>query len=189
MWLIAGLGNPGSRYEKTRHNVGFLVLEEFIRRQQLEFKEKEAYKICKGSLGDEKIILLEPLTFMNRSGAAVREIMQKSNISPEKLIVIHDDLDLETGILKIRKKGSSGGHKGIESIIQNIGTQEFIRLKIGIGRDPFVPTEKYVLSKFRKEEIQLIKEAIAKAVESAQAIITDGVESAMNRFNRAQIPS
>ncbi|MBS1115571.1 MAG: pth, partial [Nitrospirae bacterium] len=141
MWLIAGLGNPGSRYEKTRHNVGFLAVEACIRRQPfektrhnvgflaveacirrqpLDCKEKEDYKICKGSLGDEKIILLEPLTFMNRSGIAVRRIMQKSNISPQQLIVIHDDLDLETGSLKIRKKGSSGGHKGIESIIQHI---------------------------------------------------------------------
>ncbi len=187
MWLIAGLGNPGSRYEKTRHNVGFMALEEFIRRQQLEFKEKEDCKTVKGSMGDENIILLEPLTFMNRSGVVVRKIMQKSNISPEKLIVIHDDLDLETGSLKIRKKGSSGGHKGIESIIQNIGTQEFIRVKIGIGRDRFVPTEKYVLSKFGKDELALIKETIEKAVESLQTIITDGVESAMNRFNRARI--
>ena len=183
MWLIAGLGNPGSRYEKTRHNIGFLVVEEFLRRQQLEFKEKEDYKMAKGSLGDEKIILLEPLTFMNRSGIAVRKIMQKSNVLPETLIVVHDDLDLETGSLKIRKKGSSGGHKGVESIIQNIGTQEFIRVRIGIGRDPFVPTEKYVLSKFRKEEIQVIKETIQRAAESVQSIISDGVERAMNRFN------
>jgi len=183
LWLIAGLGNPGSRYEKTRHNAGFLVIEELVERLQLEFKEKEDFKISKGSLGDEKIILLEPLTFMNRSGVAVRKIMQKSNVSPERLIVIHDDLDLECGNLKIRKKGSSGGHKGIESIIQNIGTREFIRVKIGIGRDPFVPTEKYVLSRFRKDEMPMIKETIAKAAESVHSIIIEGVERAMNRFN------
>ena len=183
MWLIAGLGNPGSRYEKTRHNAGFLVLEELVEKLQLEFKEKEDFKISKGSLGDEKIILLEPLTFMNRSGVAVRRTMQKSNVFPETLIVVHDDLDLETGKLKIRKKGSSGGHKGIESIIQNIGTQEFIRVKIGIGRDPFVPTEKYVLSKFRKDEMPAIKEAIVNAAEAVHCIILDGVEKAMNSFN------
>jgi PTH1 family peptidyl-tRNA hydrolase len=183
LWLIAGLGNPGSRFEKTRHNVGFLVIEEFLRRQKLEFREKEDCRISKGSLGEERILLLEPLTFMNRSGAAVRKIMQNSNISPATLIVIHDDLDLATGTLKIRKKGSSGGHKGIESIIQNIGTQEFIRIKIGIGRDPDVPAEKYVLSKFRKDEMALMKEAIARAVEAVQAIVQDGVEKSMNRFN------
>jgi peptidyl-tRNA hydrolase, PTH1 family len=183
LWLIAGLGNPGARYEKTRHNVGFLVIEELLRRQQLEFKEKEDYKIARGSMGDEKIIFLEPLTFMNRSGVAVRKIMQKSNVFPDTLIVVHDDLDLEAGKLKIRKKGSSGGHKGIESVMQNIGTREFIRIKIGIGRDPFVQTEKYVLSKFRKDEMQTIKEAIDRAVESVNSIIRDGVERAMNRFN------
>jgi peptidyl-tRNA hydrolase, PTH1 family len=183
LWLIAGLGNPGSRYEKTRHNIGFLVLDELARRQQLEFKEKEEYRQCRGSLGDEKIVLLEPLTFMNMSGIAVRKIMQKSNILPAKLIVIHDDLDLQTGNLKIRKKGSSGGHKGVESIIQHIGTQEFIRVRIGIGRDPFVPTEKYVLSKFRKDELPLIREAIVNAVESVHAIISEGIDRAMNRFN------
>jgi PTH1 family peptidyl-tRNA hydrolase len=134
-------------------------------------------------MGDEKIILLEPLTFMNRSGIAVRKVMQKSNVSPDRLIVIHDDLDLATGNLKIRKKGSSGGHKGIESIIENIGTQEFIRIKIGIGRDPFVPTEKYVLSRFGKEEIQIIQKAVEKTVEAVQTIINDGVERAMNRVN------
>lgn len=183
MWLITGLGNPGSRYEKTRHNVGFLALEEFLRRQQLEFKEKEDCRLAKGSLGDEKIVLLEPFTFMNRSGIVVRRIMQKSNISPEQLIVIHDDLDLETGKLKIRKKGSSGGHKGTESIIQNIGTQEFIRVKIGIGRDPFVPTEKYVLSRFGKDDMRLIRETIERAADSVYVIINEGVEKAMNRFN------
>jgi PTH1 family peptidyl-tRNA hydrolase len=120
---------------------------------------------------------------MNRSGAAVRKIMQKSNIPPENLIVVHDDLDLETGRLKIRKRGSSGGHKGIESIIQNIGAQDFIRIKIGIGRDPFMATEKYVLSKFRKDEIQLIKAVIEKAAESIHSIIKDGIEKAMNKFN------
>jgi peptidyl-tRNA hydrolase, PTH1 family len=183
LWLIAGLGNPGSRYEKTRHNVGFLAIEEIVRREQLEFREKEDYRLCKGSLEDEKIILLEPLTFMNRSGTVVRKVMQKSNIFPEKLIVIHDDLDLATGTLKIRKKGSSGGHKGIESIIQHLGTQEFIRVKIGIGRDPNIPTERYVLSKFGKEEMQLIREALLEAVESVHSIINDGIDRAMNRFN------
>lgn len=183
MWLVAGLGNPGSRYQKTRHNVGFIVLEDLTKSHQSAFSEKADYRICKGSLGDEQIIYLEPLTFMNSSGIAVRKMMQKSNIAPQNLIVIHDDLDLETGNLKIRKKGSSGGHKGVESIIQHIGSAEFIRIKIGIGRDPVVPTEKYVLSKFRRDEIPLIKAAIEKAVESVQVIIRDGVERAMNKFN------
>lgn len=184
MWLIAGLGNPGPRYEKTRHNVGFLVIDELLRRQKLVFKEKDNYRIAEGSQYDEKIILLEPLTFMNNSGIAVRKVMQKSNLTPENLIVVHDDLDLATGNLKIRKKGSSGGHKGVESIIQNIGSREFIRIKIGIGRDPLIPTEKYVLSKFSKDEMQSVREAIARAAESIDSIIRHGIEYTMNRFNR-----
>ena len=154
MWLVAGLGNPGTRYEKTRHNVGFLALQELLERLHLEFKEKEDHKISRGSVGDEKIILLEPLTFMNRSGTAVRKIMRKSDIAPERLIVIHDDLDLESGRLKIRKKGSSGGHRGIE------------------------------LSKFRKDEMPVIREAISKAVESVFSVISDGADRTMNRFNK-----
>jgi peptidyl-tRNA hydrolase, PTH1 family len=184
LWLIAGLGNPGTRYENTRHNVGFLVIEEILQRQKLTFKEKSDYKVAEGSCGDEKIFLLEPLTYMNNSGIAVRKAMQKSNLSPENLIVVHDDLDLETGKLKIRKKGSSGGHKGIESIIMHIGTREFIRIKIGIGRDPFLPVEKYVLSRFRKDEMALVREAIDKAAECIDSVISHGVEKAMSRFNR-----
>jgi peptidyl-tRNA hydrolase, PTH1 family len=184
LWLIAGLGNPGTRYEYTRHNAGFLAVDELLRTKKLTFKEKEHYRIAEGSRGDEKIILLEPLTFMNNSGVAVRKVMQKSNLSPEDLIVIHDDLDLATGSLKIRKKGSSGGHKGIESIIQNIGSGEFVRIKIGIGRDPLIPAEKYVLSKFRKDEMELIRDALGRAVESVDSIIDFGIEKTMNRFNR-----
>jgi len=183
LWLIVGLGNPGSRYSKTRHNIGFLVIEAFIDKNHLALKEKADYRICDGSVEDEKIVLIEPLTFMNRSGTAVRKVMGKLNISADNLIVVHDDLDLETGKVKIRKKGSSGGHKGIESILENIGTNNFIRIKIGIGRDQYVPAEDYVLAKFKKEEMLLIKEAVKRAVDSIYSVITEGVDRAMNRFN------
>lgn len=183
MWLIVGLGNPGIRYAKTRHNIGFVALEEFKGKYGLDFREKKDYRICIGSIENNEIVLLEPLTFMNRSGTAVQKIADKYNIPAEKIIVVHDDLDLETGRLKIRKKGSSGGHKGIESIIQFIGSRDFIRIKIGIGRDPFIPTEDYVLSKFRKDELPLMKEAVKKAVDSIYSVITEGVDKAMNRFN------
>lgn len=183
MWLIVGLGNPGSRYARTRHNVGFLVVEELASQNRLEFKEKADYRWCSGSIGDEKIVLVEPLTFMNRSGAAVKKVMDKFYVPPERILVIYDDLDLEAGKLKIRKKGSSGGHKGVESIIQGTGTNVFARVKIGIGRDPFVPAEVYVLSKFRKDETPLIGEAVARAAEAVHSIITEGVDRAMNRFN------
>jgi PTH1 family peptidyl-tRNA hydrolase len=183
LWLIAGLGNPGSRYARTRHNTGFLVVEELASRARLEFKEKTDYRFCSGSIEGEKIVLLEPLTFMNRSGSAVKRVMDKYSVPPEKIIVIYDDLDLETGKMKVRKKGSSGGHKGVESIIQSIGTNVFIRVKIGIGRDPFVPVEDFVLSKFRKGEIPLIREAVAGAADAVESIMTEGVDKAMNRYN------
>ncbi len=183
MWLIAGLGNPGKRYSRTRHNIGFWVVEAFIDKNHLVFKEKADYRMCDGSVEDEKIVLMEPLTFMNRSGTAVKKVMDKFNIPAENLVVIHDDLDLETGKVKIRKKGSSGGHKGVESIIQNIGKNNFIRIKIGIGRDPYILAEDYVLARFRKEELPQIKEAVSRAVDSIYSVITEGADKAMNRFN------
>jgi len=183
LWLVAGLGNPGRKYTWTRHNIGFLVLEEIAGRLRLEFRERPDYRICSGSMNDEKVIFMEPLTFMNRSGAVVREILSKNGILQHNIIVIHDDLDLETGKIKIRKKGSSGGHRGVESIIQNIGGNTFVRVKVGIGRDPLMLTEDYVLSKFRKDELPVIKEAIVTAADAVECIVKDGADTAMNRFN------
>ncbi|GAB4412997.1 MAG: aminoacyl-tRNA hydrolase [Thermodesulfovibrionales bacterium] len=183
MWVIVGLGNPGRRYSKTRHNIGFMVADDIADRYGIELKTKELYKMGKGSIGDSDIILMEPLTFMNRSGLAVRDVMKRYGIPPENLIVIHDDIDMQTGTLKIRAKGSSGGHRGIESIIESIGTKGFIRVKIGIGRGDGVPVEDYVLSRFGKEELPVIKDAINKASDAVITILIDGVERAMNRFN------
>lgn len=183
MWLVVGLGNPGRRYARTRHNAGFLVLDAFAAITRLEFRERTDYLICNGSLGGEKIFLMKPLTFMNRSGGAVRKVAEKFGIPPERIVVVHDDLDLATGRLKIRKKGSSGGHKGVESVIQSIGANNFIRLKIGIGRDGLMAVEDYVLSKFRRDELPLVREAVACAVEAIRSVITEGIEKAMNKFN------
>jgi PTH1 family peptidyl-tRNA hydrolase len=183
LWIIVGLGNPGSKYVRTRHNIGFAVLDQFAGDHNLEFKEKTDLRICSGSIGTDKIVLMEPLTFMNRSGTPVKKVMDKYPVTPDNLIVVQDDLDIEPGRLKIRKKGSAGGHNGIASIIQTIGTNEFIRVKIGIGREPGMPTDGYVLSKFKKEEQPLIKEAVTTAVDAIHCIITEGIDRAMNRFN------
>ena len=183
MGLLVGLGNPGSRYARTRHNIGFMVLDALADDLGLTFREKEEYRVIDGSMENERIIFMEPLTFMNRSGIAVRKISDKHAVPPEKIIVIHDDLDLPAGKLKIRKKGSSGGHKGIESVIQNLGTRDFIRVKIGIGRDPLIPSETFVLSKFRRDEIPLIRDAVAQASRAVACIIAEGPDSAMNKFN------
>lgn len=185
MWLIVGLGNPGKRYEKTRHNVGFLVIEEIAERAGLKFKTERDFRMARGTVEDKDLILLEPLTFMNLSGIAVKEVIKRFNLMPEDLIVIHDDIDMETGRLRIRKKGSSGGHKGVESIISSIGTQEFIRVKIGVGREKDVPPEEYVLSSFRKEEMPLIRDSIRRAADAVLYITSNGVDKAMNKFNKS----
>lgn len=197
MWLIAGLGNPGPDYENTRHNIGFIVLEEIARRSGLRFKgDKKASsksrdllehgiaRIASGTIQGAEVILIEPMTFMNLSGIAIKKALQQFNIGPGNLIVIHDDIDMDTGRLRIRKRGSSGGHRGVESIISAIGSKEFIRVKIGIGREKGVPVEDYVLSKFREEEIPLIRDAINRAVDATLCIISEGVDKAMNEFNR-----
>jgi PTH1 family peptidyl-tRNA hydrolase len=183
LWLIVGLGNPGRNYVRTRHNIGFLVVNEFAKEHGLGFKKKRDYNICRGSVDDRDIVMMEPLTFMNRSGIAVKALKDKHRIPAEKIIVVHDDMDMERGKLKIRKKGSSGGHKGIQSIIDYIHSREFIRIKIGIGRDESVLPEDYVLSRFKRKEIPLLKAAITAAVEAIYCIITENPDKAMNRFN------
>jgi PTH1 family peptidyl-tRNA hydrolase len=183
MWAIVGLGNPGKKYYRARHNIGFMVIEEIARRYAINFKGKANYRMGRGFIDGEEILLIEPLLFMNRSGIAVKDILSKFEIPLERLIIIHDDLDMEKGKVRIRRKGSSGGHKGIESIIQSVSSKDFVRLKIGIGRDEGVAPEDYVLSRFRRSEISLIKKTIEKASEAVTSILTEGIEKAMNRFN------
>jgi len=183
MWLITGLGNPGRKYSRTRHNIGFMVLDELADRYNIEFTDKKEYRIGKCFIGDKQILLVEPLLYMNLSGVAISNIFKKYPVQTQDMIVVYDDLDIETGKIRIRKTGSSGGHKGVQSIIDNIGTKDFIRVRIGIGREPGVSAEKYVLSKFNKDELQVIKNAITIAAEAITTIITEGVDKAMNRFN------
>lgn len=187
MWVIAGLGNPGSKYSATRHNIGFRVIDQLSEEYGIKLEERDIYSIGKGALKEVDVILLKPLTFMNKSGLAVKKALKKFNILSDnlmnKLIVIHDDLDIDTGLIKIRKGGSSGGHKGIESIIQEIGTKDFVRVKIGIGRDKGIPVEEYVLSNFKPSEKNLIKDVIINSVNAIVSIITEGVDRAMNKYN------
>ena len=160
-----------------------MVADDLAGRYGIELRARETYMAGKGSVEGNHIVLLEPLTFMNRSGLAVREALRRFGIGPGNLIVIHDDIDMATGKLKIRKRGSSGGHKGVESIIENIGTREFARVKVGIGRGEDAAVEDYVLGKFRKEEAPLIKTAVQTASDAVGMILKDGVEKAMNLFN------
>ncbi|MBS1113330.1 MAG: peptidyl-tRNA hydrolase [Nitrospirae bacterium] len=184
MWLIVGLGNPGRKYARTRHNVGFMVLEEFADSYNIALIEKKGRcRIGRGSVEGHVVLLAEPLLYMNMSGPVVQDICRKSGIQPENLVVIHDDLDMEPGRIRIRKAGSSGGHKGIDSIIQSVGSRDFIRVKLGIGREPGILAEDYVLSKFTRMEMNLMKDAIQRAIYAVSAVVSEGVDKAMNRFN------
>jgi PTH1 family peptidyl-tRNA hydrolase len=160
-----------------------MVAEDIAHRYGIELKAKEFWRIGKGSIEGNEVILMEPLMFMNRSGVAVKEVMKKYPLDTENLIVVHDDLDMETGKLKIRKRGSSGGHRGVDSIIESIGTREFIRVKIGIGREEGVPAEEYVLRKFGKDQVSLIKDALVRATDAIVVILSKGADKAMNEFN------
>ncbi len=183
MWLIVGLGNPGRTYARTRHNIGFLAVQAFMREHGLVFQKKRDYNICRDSIDDRVVIIMEPLLFMNRSGLAVKAVRDRFEIPAEQMIVVHDDMDMELGKLKIRRKGSSGGHRGIQSIIDHVHSRDFIRVKVGIGRDDEISPEDYVLSTFRRKEIPVIKEAIQSAVEAIFCIIREDPDTAMNRFN------
>ena len=183
MKLIAGLGNPGLRYKNTRHNVGFLVVNEISRKFKIPLKKRK-YKglLGRGSIKAEKVILFMPQTYMNRSGEAIREAVKKEKISFGDILVIYDDIDLKLGLMRFRKKGRSAGHKGLESIIESLRTTEIPRLKVGIGKGADVVD--FVLSPFDREEEPLLKGVIKEAVACATTWIEAGADKAMTRFNR-----
>ena len=183
MKLIVGLGNPGKKYKHTRHNMGFDTIDLFSELAKIDI-DKEAFKglVGRGKVFEEDVYLLKPQTYMNLSGESVREIISYLKIPTEDIIVIYDDLDLEPGKIRLRLSGSSGGHKGIQNIIDNLGTEEIKRIRIGIGKPTF-DTIDYVLGKPLKEERPLIDEAINNAVEALKEILKHNFDSAMNKFN------
>lgn len=188
MFLIAGLGNPGRQYEKTRHNMGFDTIDELIDRHRIPqggIAHKAMYG--KGMVAGEKVLAVKPLTYMNLSGEAIREYVNYYKMDPEtELIVIYDDIDLEPGQIRIRKKGSAGGHNGIKSIIAQIGTQNFYRIKVGVGAKPKGwDLADYVLGRFSSEERELVDKAICDAADAVEMILKDGIEAAMNHYNGA----
>jgi len=179
--LICGLGNKGSAYRNTRHNAGYLVLDRFSERIGIRFSGKAGG--CLVAVGDG-LLLAKPDTYMNICGTPVLSLMKKKNIRPEELVVVHDDLDMDFGRIRIRWDGSDGGHKGIRSIADHLRTRDFHRLKIGIGRDPVLPPEEYVLSRFRPDEMKALGEALDRAAEALHIFVTEGKDKAMNTFNR-----
>ena len=187
MYIIAGLGNPGGKYEKTKHNMGFQVIDLLADKYHIEMNQKKHKAICgTGVIEGVKVLLLKPQTFMNLSGESIRDAVDFYKIDPEtELIVIYDDISLAPGHLRIRKKGSAGGHNGIKNIIQHLGTQVFPRIRVGVGEKPEGwDLADYVLSGFSKEDEVLVKESWERAVEAVAVMLTDGPEKAMNDFNR-----
>jgi PTH1 family peptidyl-tRNA hydrolase len=186
MHIIIGLGNPTDKYQATRHNIGWDAITRISDdyRIPLDFKKHKA--ICgKGYIEGEKVILAQPITFMNLSGESVRELVDFYKVTPEEIIVIYDDISLEVGQLRIRKKGSAGGHNGIKSIISHLGTEDFPRIKIGVGDKPKDwNLADYVLSRFQGEEQATIREALKDASDACRKLITSGIDEAMNHYNK-----
>lgn len=189
MFIIAGLGNPGKRYENTRHNVGFDAIDELVDRYRIPGSGvSHKAMVGKGIMEGQKVLLAKPLTYMNLSGEAIRGLVDYYKIDPEaELLVIYDDISLEPGNIRIRKKGSAGGHNGIKSIIAQLGTQNFQRIRIGVGEKPKNwDLADYVLGTFGKEDRPLVEEAIGNAAEAAAMIVQGKTDEAMNRFNRTK---
>ncbi len=183
MKLIVGLGNPGKKYSQTRHNIGFMVLDTFATEMQVDIDKEDFHGIYgRTKVNGEDIYLLKPLTFMNLSGQAVRELADYFKISVEDIIVVYDELALPPGKIRLRLKGSSGGHKGIQNIIDHFKTNEIKRIRVGVGEPTYNPVD-YVLGKPSPEEKKLIDEAILRTVKALKAIINHDFAYAMANFN------
>ncbi|HEX5414814.1 MAG TPA: aminoacyl-tRNA hydrolase [Chloroflexota bacterium] len=189
--VIVGLGNPGREYQRTRHNVGFMSVDALAACWGLSFnRQKNRAEIAEGTAEGYKIILAKPQTFMNNSGEAVRPLLKMNNLTPANLLVIADDLDLPFGRLRLRDKGSSGGQRGIRNIIDQLGTDQFARLRIGIGRPPpgLDPID-YVLQTFSAGQATELKAILDRAVEGVEILLTQGIAPAMNRVNTGPGPA
>lgn len=187
MYIIAGLGNPGREYENTRHNTGFMVIDEAAGKYNISVTEKKHKALIgKGFIGGQKVVLVKPQTFMNLSGESIREVIDYYKIDEKvELIVISDDISLETGAIRIRKRGSAGGHNGLKNIILHLGHDEFQRIRMGVGEKPQeYELIDYVLGHFNEEDSKLIAASVKEAAEAIEVMITDGSDAAMNKFNK-----
>ncbi|MDY2699294.1 MAG: aminoacyl-tRNA hydrolase [Lachnospiraceae bacterium] len=187
MFIIAGLGNPKKEYDNTRHNIGFAMIDALADKYQISVMDiKNKGMTGKGIINGQKVILVKPLTFMNLSGECIRALTDYYKIDPEtELIVISDDISLPPGQIRVRKKGSAGGHNGLKNIIQHLGTEGFQRIRLGVGEKPKgYDLADYVLGHFSKEEEASIKEGIGKAIEAAEMMLAGETDRAMNEFNR-----
>lgn len=181
MYLLCGLGNQGFEYSLTRHNMGYLVIDRFSQRFNIPVNKKQSG--CRIGVRED-LILAKPDTYMNLSGDPLSRLIKKMNIDKTNLVVIHDDLDMEFGKIRIRWNGRDGGHKGVRSIIERLGSDQFHRIKIGIGRNPSMATEEYVLTRFKKDELETLNEALDNAADALNTFIREGSAKAMSLFNK-----
>lgn len=184
VYCIVGLGNPERKYENTRHNIGFEVIDALAEKYSIAVREK-GYKALfgKGVIEGQRVILVKPQTYMNLSGESLREVMHFYKLPPEQLIVIYDDIDLEAGALRIRKFGSAGTHNGMRSVVYQIQSDRFPRIRIGIGKSEKKDLVDFVIGGFTKEEVPALEEAVTKAACAVECILEDGIDRAMNQYN------
>mgnify|MGYP003886866835 CR=1 FL=1 len=183
-YLIVGLGNPGSRYVANRHNVGFRCVERLAVAHGLSFKRRKQARVALGTIYERRVILVKPQTFMNESGRAVAPLVHFYRLPLERLLLVYDDLDLPLGTIRLRPAGGSGGHRGVRSVIEHLGSQDFPRLRIGISRPPEgVDPADYVLQDFAADEEPIVDVVLERAVAAIETWIREGIEAAMNRYN------
>lgn len=186
MYVIAGLGNPDKKYENTRHNIGFDAIDALAQKYDIDVSVRKHRAFCgKGVINGHKVVLVKPQTYMNLSGESLRSVLEYYKADPEsELLVLFDDISLDVGRIRIRKKGSAGGHNGIKNIIANLNTQDFARIKIGVGEKPKgMDLADYVLGRFSKAEREAVDEAVQNAVEAVADILDGNTDAAMNRYN------
>jgi len=182
LFLLCGLGNKGSEYAFTRHNIGYLVVDKFSERFHISIQKR----LCGCKVGEsEEFILAKPNTYMNLSGGPIASLVQRKSVSPESLVVIHDDIDMDFGRIRIRWNGRDGGHKGVRSVATALQSPLFYRMKIGIGRNPAIPPEEYVLSRFQKDEVESLAEILDRAVDALHTFVFESIEKAMSMYNRS----
>ena len=189
MWVIVGLGNPGKKYVASRHNVGFILVQRLADRHGVKLKKRKyPAKAAQVELANAPALLVKPWTYMNRSGVAVNELILGAGLNLDRLLVVYDDLDIPLGEIRIRKSGGPGTHNGMASIVQEIGSTKFPRIRIGIGPLPIgIDATDFVLGDFRKEDNQVLEDSLASAEKAVDLIMETGVEEAMNTFNRKVI--
>lgn len=185
-YLIAGLGNPGTQYENTRHNAGFLAVDVLAEKLGVKIDRLKYKALCADAMiGDKRVLLMKPSTFMNNSGEAIREAAAFYKIPPEQIVILYDDINLDVGCLRVRRKGSDGGHNGMKSILYHLGSDQFPRVRIGVGKKPHPEYDlaDWVLGRFSASDAQALDEAFARAAEAARLIVEGDIDQAMNRYN------